>query len=152
MTKPGGVSNWADLETELRAPPRFYVQAPDGRKDWSEEKRQEAFFATLHRVAPRVMAHHVKNEGKYNHAKAKRGGVVSGVFDIRCDCDAPLSAVLELKGYTKAGRAGELSQAQIDWGNAMLDRGWPVACFFDPFAAIDWLRVQGFPVREARAA
>ncbi|WP_428331950.1 hypothetical protein [Novosphingobium sp.] len=136
----------------MYAPARFYVQEPDGRKDWSEEKRQEAFFATLHRAAPKVAAHHIKNEGNYNHAKAKRGGVVSGVFDIRVDGAHPLSAAIELKGYSKAGRPGVLSQAQIDWGNSMIDRGWHVACFFDPVAAINWLRDIGFPVSAVRAA
>lgn len=139
---------WADLETALDEAPRFFVQAPDGRKDWSEEKRQETFFATLHRAAPKVMAHHIKNEGRYNHAKAKRGGVVAGVFDVRLDAERPMSAAIELKGYQKSGRPGVLSQAQIDWGNAMLDRGWLVACFFDPFDALDWLRRNGFPIAE----
>lgn len=137
---------WADLESALNAPPRFFVQEPDGRKDWSEEKRQEAFFAGLHRAGPKCMAHHIKNEGKYNYAKAKRGGVVSGVFDIRVDAERPLSAVVEFKGYTKAGRPGKLSQSQIDWGNCMLDRGWLVGCFFDPFDALEWLRRNGFPI------
>jgi hypothetical protein len=94
------------------------------------------------------MAHHVKNEGKYNHAHAKRGGVVAGVFDIRVDAERPLSAAIELKGYTKAGRAGVLSQQQIDWGNAMFDRGWLTACFFDPFDALAWLRGNGFPIAQ----
>lgn len=138
---------WAALETPLDAPPRFFVEPRDGRKDWSEDKRLETFFAQLHWRAPSVMAHHVKNEGRYNHALAKRRGVVAGVFDVAVYGEAPLCAVIELKGYTSAGRAGALSQAQIDWGNAMFDRGWHVACFFDPHAAIEWLRGLGFAVR-----
>lgn len=138
---------WADLEHKLNAPPQFYVQMPDGVKDWSEDARMIAFFSMLHRVAPNVMAHHIKNEGKYNHAHAARGGVVAGVFDIAIYGKYPLAAVIELKGYTKAGRPGTLSQTQIDWGNRIIDCGWHAACFFCPYAAIRWLAERGFPVR-----
>ena len=140
--------DWTALESPLSEPPRFYVQAPDGIKDWSEDARQVAFFTMLHRVAPKVMAHHIKNEGNYNHAKAAKSGVVSGVLDIGVYGEFPLAAVIEMKGYTKAGVAGKLSPQQIKWGNKLFDRGWPVACFFCPYAALRWLREQGFPVGE----
>lgn len=145
--------NWQDLETSLNAPPRFFVQPPDGRKDWTEEARQIAFFNTLGRFGRGLVAYHPKNEGAHNYMRAKRNGVRPGVFDIRVDGLRPLSAVIEMKGYTKAGRAGVLSQAQIDYGNTMLDLGWLTACFFDPYDAVDWLRGNGFPIVSfARAA
>ena len=139
---------WASLESLLNEPPRFYVQPPDGIKDWSEDDRQRAFFSTLHKVAPKVMAHHTKNEGNYNHVAAAKSGVVAGVFDITVYGEFPLAAMIELKGYRKSGKAGDLSQKQIDWGNKMFDRGWPVACFFDPYDALRWLRDRGFPIGE----
>ena len=143
--------SWADLESDLNAPPRFFVQAPDGQRDLSEDARCLMFFGTLERCkrGP-IRAHHVKNEGRYNHAHAKRVGVVAGVFDYRIDGERPMSALIEMKGYDKRGKAGKLSQAQIDYGNAMFDMGWLVACFFDPFDALDWLRDNGFPIAEVR--
>lgn len=141
------------LETPLVEVPEFFVQAPDGRRDWSEEDRMATLFAEMSRLAPRVLGHHVPNEGKRNPWKAHRLGIRAGVFDTRWDWRHPLSAALELKGYDKRGQPGKLSQAQIVWGNRMFALGKPVACFFDPYAAIDWLRDQGFPIafREAAA-
>lgn len=142
---------WAALETELNAPPRFHVAAPDGRRDWGEEERCKQFVTLMHRIGPKCMVHHVKNEGRYNHALAKRIWVVPGVFDYRIDGERPLSAVVEFKGYDRRGRAGKLSQAQVDWGNSMLDRGWLVGCFFDPVEAVEWLRRNGFQIAQVRA-
>jgi len=72
------------------------------------------------------------------------------VFDTQWAWQHPLTAWIELKGYDASGRAGKLSQEQIDWGNTMVRLGHHVACFFDPYAAVAWLRDRGFPIREIR--
>ncbi|BEV00095.1 hypothetical protein [Novosphingobium olei] len=144
---------WADLESALDAPPRFFVQEPDGVRTWSEDERCRTFVTLLHRgKRGPINFHHIKNEGRYNHALAKRIGVYAGVMDYRIDAERPLSAILEFKGYDRRGRPGKLSQAQIDYGNSMLDMGWLVACYFDPYDAFDWLRRNGFPLAKLERA
>jgi hypothetical protein len=137
---------WADLETTLAPDPVFFVQAPDGRKDWAETPRQTTLFKTMRMAAPRVFGFPIPNAGKRNPRTARREGIMAGVFDTVWHWRDNLTAYVEIKGYTKAGRPGQLSDAQIDFGNRMTVLGYPVACFFDPFDAADWLREQGFPV------
>lgn len=142
---------WADLESSLHPKPLFPVEAPDGRRDWSEEARQATLFRIVHSAGPKIAGFPIPNAGKRNPLKARREGIVAGVFDTCWNAEHPfMSAWIELKGYTKAGRRGELSTAQIEWGNRMHMMGKPVACFFDPYAAAEWLRMLGFPMREAR--
>lgn len=145
--------NWDDLETSLHPEPLFPVQAPDGRKDWRELARQTTLFTIMRMAAPRAFGFGTANAGKRNPMQARREGIMAGVFDTAWHCDGPITAYVELKGYDARGRAGKLSPQQIDWGNRMHGLGVPVACFFDPYAAADWLREQGFPVaRLERAA
>lgn len=130
---------------ETLAPvPAFPVEAPDGRRDWTELQRQSAFIKEMKVIAPDVMIYANANAGKRNPRQAKREGIVGGVFDLTVTWDGG-SAWCEFKGYTKAGRAGKLSAAQIDWGNKMHARGKPVACFFTPAACVAWLRDLGAP-------
>ena len=149
-------ADFAHLETPLDEAPRFHVGAPDGRKDWPEtgfKGRQVAFIALGQRLAPRVMVHHVPNEGKRNPLLARKTGIVGGVFDNAVTFRAPLTAFVEIKGYAeKSGKPGKLEKSQIAWGNRMTDLGWPVACFFCPHEAWDWIRSLGFPVAAARVA
>ncbi|MFM9829748.1 MAG: hypothetical protein ACKVOB_13565 [Sphingomonas sp.] len=124
--------------------PDFPVEAPDGVKTWTELQRQSAFIKEMRTIAPTVMIFANANAGKRNPRQAKREGIVGGVFDLTCTWEGG-SAWCEWKGYTKAGRAGRLSPAQIDWGNKMHARGKAVACFFTPAACVAWLRGLGAP-------
>ena len=142
------MSIFADLDDAIKPLPRFYVQAPDKRKDQSEIDRQATLFAVMHRLAPRVLGYAIPNAGKRNPHKARKEGIMAGVFDTRWEWRGPLTAVIEMKGYDARGRAGQLSDAQIEYGNRMIDLGHHAACFFDPLAAVDWLREIGFPIRE----
>lgn len=149
------MSAFDHLESPLDPVPTFYVQAPDGKREWAEtgfHGRQETFVTLVHRLAPRVDLFHIPNEGKRSPLLSKRSGIVGGVFDNTLTFRFPLKAYVELKGYDKRGQAGKLSRQQIEWGNRQVDLGWPVACFFCPYAAVDWLRGLGFPIAQARAA
>lgn len=137
---------WADLETSLDPAPTFYVEGPDGRKDWGETARQATLFRLMHLLAPRVAGFAIPNAGKRNPVQAKREGIVAGVFDTQWCFKHPLTAFVELKGYDRRKRPGTLSKQQIDWGNRMTELGHHVACFFDPDAAVEWLRGLGFPI------
>jgi hypothetical protein len=139
---------FASLESDLNPRPEFYVDPPDGRRDWPEIQRQATLFRLMHQLAPRIVGFAVPNAGKRNPFNARREGVVAGVFDTQWCWRDGLSAWIEMKGYTSAGRAGLLSDAQIAWGNRMAALGHRVACFYDPYAAVDWLRDQGFPIRD----
>lgn len=145
------MSGFAHLESAPDLTPRFPVQAPDGQREWMETGaggRQATFITLMHRFAPRVEVHHISNEGKRSPFVAKRSGIVSGVFDNAIYWRAPLSAHVELKGYDKRGRPGQLSDNQVAWGNRMHDLGHHAACFFCPYAAVGWLSSIGFPIRK----
>lgn len=144
------------MESPLYADPLFPVESPDGIKCWPEIARQSDFIKHMRMVAPAVRVEAVPNAGKRNPRKAKLEGIAAGKFDLTCEWDGG-SACPEFKGYNKDGRAGVLSQAQIDWGNAMLAMGKDVACFFHPLTCAEWLRTlgapfidRGAPVRVAR--
>jgi hypothetical protein len=123
--------------------PLFPVQAPDGRRDWSESARQRAFFNKLRMAAPSLIAWHTPNAGRRNPSAARRAGIMGGVFDCTVASGAVgarFTAYPEFKGYDARGRPGTLSPAQIDWGNRMWRAGHPVACFFCPDAAVAWIK------------
>lgn len=147
---------WDDLETPLDAAPLFPVEAPDGRKELSELQRQVMFRKYASTLAPRVIVWANANAGKRNPMKARREGIVAGIFDMSCAWDiaastdpgAPQSiCFIEFKGYSKDGRPGKLDSSQIEWGNAMHERGHKVACFFSGQSAFNWLASLGAPVR-----
>src|SRR5690606_25860469 len=104
----------------------------------------------MRHAAPHVALWATANAGKRNPTQARREGIRAGVFDVQVVHEAPLCAWIEMKGYTAAGRAGKLSEAQVEWGNRMSALGHHVACFFDPYDAVDWLRSVGFPIAEVR--
>jgi hypothetical protein len=139
------LDTFADLETPLYETPLFYVEPPDGRKDWPEFDRQRALFRHMRSAAPAVCCHSVPNEGKRHTYFAKAAGLTGGVFDTAWHHEPPLSAFIEMKGYDARGRPGSLSDAQITWGNRMHRLGHHVACFFSPHNAAEWLRGLGFP-------
>lgn len=146
------MTDWASLECDLDPVPDFYVQSPDGRKDWPEIGRQATFLRLMNQFAPRVVVFANANAGKRNPRNAKREGIRAGVFDLTCNWKSPQTAYIEFKGYTKAGRAGSLSRQQIEFGNRCVSLGIPCASFFDPYDAYDWLRAQGFPCLEVKRA
>lgn len=143
-----------DLETRLDEPPLFFVEQPDVRKDLSEIQRVEMFRKIMREKAPHLILYPNANAGKRNPLQAKREGIVAGVFDYTVAWDIAHSTIdtpatvswIEFKGYDASGRAGKLSQAQIDWGNRMHRAGYRVACFFSAKSAVRWLREQGAPI------
>ena len=144
--------NWDSLETPLHPEPQFFVQAPDGRKDWPELSRQTTFYRLMREQAPGVELWGTANAGKRNPMQARREKIRSGVFDVQAVAARPLIAWLEFKGYDSNGRPGKLSDNQIEFGNRMTALGYPVACFFGPHAAVEWIRSLGFPFMVGAAA
>jgi len=145
--------DWEALEDEQSPVPEFYVQAPDGRKDWAEIDRQATFLSVMRWSGPRVLIHANANAGKRNPRQAKKEGIRAGIFDLSLLWREPKIAYLEFKGYDSWGRAGKLSDEQIRFGNRCIDLGISCACFFDPYDAAEWARAQGFPIAEVcRAA
>lgn len=145
-------SQFDHLESPLNEAPIFPVQAPDGKRDWTELARQSTLFRLVRTAGPTIYGYAIPNAGKRNPLQARREGIMAGVFDTCWNAPHPfMSAWIELKGYDKSGRPGKLSQAQIDWGNRMHRLGKPVACFFDPYEAAEWLRALGFPMLRVAA-
>lgn len=136
----------AALETPLRETPLFPVEAPDGDRTRSEIARQVTLFSTMRMVAPTVLGFAIPNAGKRNPVQARKEGIMGGAFDTEWHWSTG-SAWVEMKGYDARGRAGSLSDNQVTWGNRMHALGKPVACFFDPLAAVHWLASLGAPVR-----
>jgi hypothetical protein len=145
------MSAWDALESSLNPEPQFFVQAPDGRRDWPEIDRQSALFKIMHAAAPRVLGFAIPNAGKRNPHRARREHILGGVFDTQWLWRG-MTAFVELKGFDARGRAGTLQTNQIEFGNRCVELGIPCAMFFCPFAAAEWLREQGFPVAEVRRA
>ena len=144
--------DWGALESTLDPVPDFPVQAPDGVKTWTELQRQTTLLRLIHMAGSRVPVWAQANAGKRNPMQARREGIVAGVFDLQFAWRGPLTAFVEMKGYTKAGRAGSLSRQQIEWGNRLHALGHHVACFYCPYAALDWLRSIGFPIANIEIA
>jgi hypothetical protein len=131
------------LEDPLDPVALFPVQKPDGRRDWTEIDRQTTFNGKLRMLAPSLECHANRNAGKRAGFIAIKEGVKAGVFDLTVASGMigpRFVAWPEFKGYDKNGRPGTLSRAQIDWGNRMHRAGHHVACFFDPSAAVEWIR------------
>lgn len=140
---------WAALEAPLRPVPAFPCEAPDGKRDWSEDARCVDFQRLMRTLGPRVFCWHVANEGKRNPQQARKLGIRAGVFDYDLRWLDGLAAFVEFKGYRQR-RAGVLSDQQIEFGNRCVELGIPAAMFFDPLNAVTWLRGLGFPIREVR--
>lgn len=130
------------LETPLKPMPRFTVEPKD--KGFASEIERQADFRELLKVAARgVMSWGVPNAGKRGfkaQARSKREGLTSGVHDEHYAWNHGI-AFLEWKD----GR-GTLSDNQIEWGNAMVDRGFRVACVRTPEFALALFAEWGAPV------
>lgn len=134
--------DFRSLETPLREKPIFPVEPRDRLPD-SEVARQMAFRKRLRSIAPTVLSWAVPNAGKRGPAaqrQAKREGMKAGAFDENYAADRWFAA-LEWKDGD-----GDLSQAQIDWGNAMHRRGFRVACVRTPEFAEALFREWGAPI------
>ena len=150
---------WAALESSLKAEPLFFVEKPDGERHLSELDRQSWLVSYIRRTSPKVIVAATPNAAKRGlkaQAQAKREGLLAGFPDLTI-CwdvadghvpDGPSAAFCEMKGYDKSGRAGSLSQAQIETMNRLHIAGLPVACFFSAKSAIRWLRSLGCPLKE----
>lgn len=137
------MSAFALLEDDLSPVPVFPVEKPDGKRTWGEADRQATFRGRLRIMAPSLMVFANANAGKRARHMAIKEGVRAGVFDLTVTSGTVggrFVAWPEFKGYDARGRAGTLSNAQIDWGNTMWRAGHHVACFFDPDAAVEWIR------------
>lgn len=150
------MTDFAALESPIAPVPLFPVQAPDGRKELSELDRQAWVVNYIRRAQPHIMVYATPNAAKRGFAaqrQAKKEGLLAGVFDLTfCwdikHSDGPVTVCwAEMKGYDARGAAGKLSPPQIEWGNAMHQRGHKVACFFSAKSVIEWLRSLGAPVR-----
>lgn len=149
-------TTFADLETPLDPVPLFPVEAPDGRKDLAELDRQAWVVNYIRKHQPQIIVYATPNAAKRGFGaqrQAKKEGLLAGVFDLtfawdikHSDADVTICWA-EMKGYDSRGRAGSLTPAQIDWGNAMHERGHKVACFFSAKSVIEWLASLGAPIR-----
>lgn len=131
------------LETPLRETPRFVIE-PKDRLRTSEVDRQLAFRKLLRFVGPSIISWAVPNAGKRGPAaqrQAKREGMVAGVHDEHYAWNHGI-AFLEWKDAT-----GMPTPQQVDWGNAMVDRGFRVACVRSPEFALGLFSDWGAPVR-----
>lgn len=146
------------LESDLAPVPLFPVEAPDGRKDLAELDRQSWVVSYLHRTQPHIQVWATPNAGKRGYQaqrQAKKEGLTAGVFDLTIAWDIaearkpdlPTICWAEMKGYDSRGTAGKLRPEQVEWGNAMHAKGFPVACFFSAQSVINWLIELGAPVR-----
>lgn len=143
------MKSWDDLERPLDESPLFHVEQADGVQKAPEIANQRAFLNAGRYLAPQVLIFANANAGKRNPMVAKREGIMAGVFDLTA-AQTGRVAWVEFKGHTKAGRAGALSQSQVDWGNAMSRMGFDVGCFFDPLSAWRWLKELGFNVGDVK--
>lgn len=140
------MTDWAGFDEPLTPEPRFPVE-PKHRQPGDEREYQQQFRKELKWLAPRIMSWGVPNGGHRGlkaQRQAKMEGLTTGVHDEHYAWDRAL-AVLEWKDGQ-----GDLSAAQIDWGNAMVERGFRVACVRTPAFALALFREWGAPVRDAR--
>lgn len=137
--------DWMAMDEPLKPVPEFFVEAPDKKYGWTEIARQVHFLSMMRMAAPKVIVFAIPNAGKRNPAQARKEGIMAGIGDISAQWQGG-EAWIEFKGY-RARVAGKLSDAQIDWNNAMHRIGKNVACFYSPDKAIEWLRSLGAPIR-----
>lgn len=133
--------------TDFDEQPLFYVEDHRGLPKIPEIQGQAQFLNLLKFNASTVLAFAIPNAGKRNPMKAKREGIHAGIFDTAITWEPRQSAWVEFKGFDTRGRPGSLSVDQVRWGNRMFCMGHSVACFFDPVAAVNWLRSKGCPIR-----
>lgn len=150
--------DFAHLESPLREEPLFPVEAFDG-KALSELERQAWLVSYIRRTSPKVLVYANANAAKRGFGaqrQAHKEGLLAGVPDITVAWDiadshvpdGPTVAWIEMKGADAKGRAGKLSDQQIEFGNRLHRSGQAVACFYSAKSAIAWLRSLGCPLKE----
>ena len=132
-----------DWEVDLKPVPRFPVE-PKHKMPGKEAEYQSTFRGLLRYAGPGIVSWGVPNAGKRGfkaQAQVKKEGITAGVFDEHYAWNHGI-AFLEWKDSR-----GNLSDAQIDWGNAMVDRGFRVACVRTPEFALALFLEWGAPVK-----
>jgi hypothetical protein len=140
------LSDLMGMSEALVAIPRFPVE-PRDKLLGSETDRQATARKMLRAVGPTIMSWAVPNAGKRGlkaQARVKREGLKAGVFDEHYAWNNGIACIEWKDGD------GDLSQAQIEWGNAMLDRGFRVACCRTPEFFLGLMAEWGAPVRSVR--
>lgn len=145
-------------ESDLSPKPLFLCEQPGERPDdpkkWPEEYRQRSFVSYLRKHCPAVMAASIANERRTSlnyGVRLKKTGLTPGMPDIVCLWDGGM-AFCEFKGFAKDGRAGKLSDSQVEVCNRIHRNGHPVGCFFTAARALEWLSSLGAPVVRRAAA
>lgn len=130
------------LSEDLAEQPIFPVE-PKHKLPGKELTFQQNFRKLLKRSAPTVSSHGVPNAGKRGlkaQRSAKAEGLTAGVFDEQYAAPNAWLAILEWKDCD-----GDLSRAQIAWGNMMHRKGFRVACVRTPEFAEQLFRNWGCP-------
>lgn len=154
------MSDFTDLETALHPAPLFYVEPvpPSPGLDprlWPELERQKAFIVYMRRVNPHIITCAIPNAGKRGIKAARQTiaeGLVKGAFDTFIAWQfipdgGPSVTWFEWKGFDARGRAGKLTDSQIEFGNRLHNIGHKCACFYTVGPALDFLRDMGAPLR-----
>lgn len=131
------------VEDSLKPVPRFPVESKHNMLG-KEVEYQSTFRALLRYSGPTILTWGVPNAGKRGfsaQASTKAEGIRAGVFDEHYAWNHGI-AFLEWKDGQ-----GDMSKAQIDWGNAMVDRGFRVACVRTPEFALTLFAEWGAPVK-----
>ena len=126
--------------------PQFPVEAKD-KDPASELQRQATFLKLMRQLGPTVICFANVNAAKRGlkaQAQAKREGMRAGVFDVTCIWGDGIAWIEWKNGTSKP------SDAQIEFGNQLVERGMRCALFRKPESALAWLRRLGAPIREAR--
>lgn len=126
----------------MKPVPNFPVE-PKHKMPGDEATYQQQFRKELKWCAPGVVSWGVPNAGLRGfkaQARSKKEGLTAGVHDEHYAWNHGI-AFLEWKDGQ-----GDLSDAQIDWGNAMVERGFRVACVRTPTFAMALFVEWGAPV------
>lgn len=127
----------------------FHVDPRASADEGDELKIQVRLRTTLAKIAPKVRFVATPNGARrtmWEARQAKAEGMAKGF------CDATILwpggvAFMEIKA-----RNGSLSADQISWLNWLTQAGHPCGVFNNVESALNWLRDQGAPVPEVRAA
>ena len=125
------------LDEPLKPEPRFPIEAPD-RSGASEIQRQATFRKLMARMAPSVVVY-ANTNGTHiaslaGRQKANREGRTIGCPDLTVFWNRGVAWI-----EFKAGK-GTLSDAQVEFGNRLVEAGHHMACFRSPDAAVEWIR------------
>lgn len=130
-------------EDPIKPVARFPVE-PKHKMLGKESAYQSSFRGILRYTGSSIISWGVPNAGKRGYkaqASARAEGITAGVFDEHYVWNHGI-AFLEWKSGD-----GSLSNAQIDWGNAMVDRGFRVACVRTPEFALALFLEWGAPIK-----